>query len=300
MKPKNNTLLIGVIFPGLEKYLNDYCRSINTQNVNDFDILILNDNYPRSFPLRNDNIQIINIKKRMTPAEIRMFAIRNAVENRYKYIVFSDADDFFSKNRIFLSVKKLKKFNFVYNNLILVNESGEMIHQSFYDFFKIKKQYNSYLDIVDRNLFGLSHTSARVENLENLYIPKEIKAVDWWIFSVLLLSNCVGGFIKDTTTFYRQSDINLARINRKIDESLVFLGIKVKKIHYKNLLSFCRDKKISEAAELYSSKLDEIFKLGKYLKDDKFRKIYIEVINKNYNKINNGWWSYILPLKEWK
>ena len=188
MKTNSDTLLIGVIYHEVEKYLSDYCNSIELQDTNDFDVLILNDGYSGIFPLDSSKIHILNIEDRFTPAEIRMRGIRYALENDYKYVVFTDADDCFSSNRISLSKEKLKKNDFVYNKLDLINKNRIVISKSYSTYLKLKDECSSYLDLVDKNLFGLGNTAVRVEKLKSLYIPKEIIAIDWWIFSILLLN----------------------------------------------------------------------------------------------------------------
>jgi hypothetical protein len=57
---------------------------------------------------------------------------------------------------------------------------------------------------------------------------------------------------------------------------------------------------MKEATKIYSKKLEEINTLNKYIQDDSFCRRYIEVINKNYSKIFNGWWSEILPINKWR
>ena len=126
MKRKNNALLIGVIYPKVQKYLADYCMSIKSQDMNKFDILILNDGFIGRFPLKNKSITIIDIKNKLTPAEIRMLGIKYAIENDYKYIIFSDTDDYFYLNRISVSINKLEKYDFVFNELYLNPKRDEV------------------------------------------------------------------------------------------------------------------------------------------------------------------------------
>jgi hypothetical protein len=299
MKNKKDTIIITVIYPAVEKYLSNYCNSILIQDTNDFDILILNDKYIKSFPLKDKRITILNIENNLTPAEIRMLGIKYALNNNYKYIVFSDADDCFSINRISLSKDRLKKYDFVYNNIKLTNETGIIINDLNYSNLKIKEEYNSYLELIGKNIFGFTNTAVKAEKLAKLYIPKEIIAVDWWIFSILLLNKCKGEFIKEAITYYRQHNNNFIGISKKLNKTILHKGIKVKQIHYKNLLIYCEDHKMKEATKIYSKKLEEINTLNKYIQDDSFCKRYIEVINKNYSNIFNGWWSEILSLNEW-
>ena len=300
MKSENNVLLIGVIYPKVEKYLADYCKSIQSQDTNRFDILILNDGFRGAFPLKNRRIAIIDIKSKSTPAEIRMLGIKYAIKNDYEYVIFSDSDDYFSSNRISVSINKLEKYDFVFNELYLINEKKDVIQKSYYHNIIKKIEYENYLEIIDRNLFGLGNTAVKVNTLKDLFIPKEIIAVDWWVFSILLLNKYKGGFIKEAITYYRQHHNNFIGIGNKLNKTILRRGIKVKQIHYENLLKYCEDYKIKEAAEIYCEKLEEIKVLNKYIQDNHFYKKYIEIINENYKEIYSGWWSDILPIKEWR
>lgn len=300
MKRENNTLLIGVIYPKVKKYLADYCESIKSQDINRFDTLILNDGFKGEFPLINKRITIIDIKSKLTPAEIRMLGIKYAIENDYKYVIFSDTDDYFSLNRISASINKLEKYDFVFNELYLVNEKKVITQKSYYNNMIKKIEYTNYLEIIDRNLFGLGNTAVKVNTLKDLFIPKEIIAVDWWVFSILLLNKCKGGFIKEAITYYRQYTNNFIGINKKLNKNILQKGLKTKQIHYKNLLIYCEDYNMKEAKEKYYKKLEEINTLNEYIKDDIFCERYIEIINENYKEIYSGWWSDILPIKEWR
>ena len=300
MKNKNDTLLIGVIYHGIEKYLLEYCNSIKSQDTDNFDTLILNDQFIGRFPLKNNRVTLLNIENKHTPSEIRLLGIRYALNNNYKYIVFSDADDYFSINRISLSKNRLKNNDFAFNNIKLVNEIGMDINNQNYFNLKIKKEYFSYIELIDRNIFGFTNTAVKVNNLKDLYIPKEIIAVDWWLFSVLLLNRCKGGFIKEVISYYRQHNDNFIGISDKLNKTILQKGIKTKQIHYKNLLIYCEDHKMKEATKIYCKKLEEINTLNNYIKDDNFSERYIKIINKNYKKIYSGWWSDILPIKEWR
>ena len=95
-----DTLLLGVIYKGCEKYLCKYKESIEYQDTDDFDVLILNDGCKKASYIDNRRTFIIDVRESLTPAEIRMLGIKYALENKYKYIIFSDADDYFSSNRI--------------------------------------------------------------------------------------------------------------------------------------------------------------------------------------------------------
>jgi len=288
-----------VIYPGVEKYIKDYCNSIKIQDTKDFDILILNDKYNKIFPLNDKRITILNIENNLTPSEIRMLGIKHAINNKYKYIVFSDSDDYFSSNRISISKKKLIKYDFIYNSYVIVDNSGYISNKYCSSYFDIRRTNISISDIIDKNIIGFGNSGVKVKKLDNLHIPKEILAVDWWIYSILLLNSCKGRYISEAVNYYRQHENNLG-ISTNLNKNKLLNGIRVKQIHYKNLLIYCEDHKMKEAIKIYSKKLEEINTLNKYIKDVNFCERYIEIINKNYKEIYSGWWSDILSIKEWR
>jgi hypothetical protein len=294
-------LVMVVIYPGAELYLNDYLESINSQVYKDFQVLVLNDHASKDncnlFP---SNSIIIDFKDNFTPAQIRQQGINFAIDNNYKYLIFTDIDDFFTNNRFYLSLKGLGIHDFVYNELVSVNSDKKILHDNLLSGMHISNIFSNYEDIIHRNFFGLSHTAVNVECLKDLVIPSKIMAVDWWIYTILLLKGKKGGFLANTKTYYRQTGKNFIGFSEGMDENRLFLGIKVKKTHYEFIYKFCVENKFKNAAICYELCLKEINELSKALKDDEFRRKYIMVINKNIDKIYNGWWSEILTLNRWR
>ncbi|GAI25326.1 unnamed protein product, partial [marine sediment metagenome] len=154
-------------------------------------------------------------------------------------------------------------------------------------------------DIIDKNIIGFGNSGVKVKKLDNLYIPKEILAVDWWIYSILLLNSCKGRYISKAINYYRQHENNLGT-STNLNKNKLLNGVRLKQIHYENLLTYCKNHKIKEATKIYYKKLGEINELDKYIQNDSFCRRYIEVINKNFSEIYNGWWSEILPISEWR
>ncbi len=303
MKRKNETILIGVVFPENRSFLSDYFASIKFQDTSEFDILILNDGLKGNFIFNDNRITIINIQEKTTPAKIRMKGIRYALENGYKNLILSDSDDYFSSNRVSVSINELKNNDFVFNELCVVNSKKKIIQRSLYEKFLKHDLQNlqlDYLKIIDRNIFGLGNSSVRTNVLKEMSIPDDIIAVDWWVFSVILLNQSKGSFVNEAITYYRQHENNIVGARNQLNILQLTNGIIVKKIHYKNLFLYCKNHGFKEAEKIYNNKLEEIVDLERFLQDSDFQNNYIKVINENYNSIYNGWWSEILSLEEWK
>jgi hypothetical protein len=296
----SNTILVGCIYPGVEPFLGDFFESIKSQTTQDYDVLIISDNLElKDAQKLPPNTKIIQLKQNITPAQIRLKAIECCKENKYQYIIFTDVDDFFSANRVELSKIDLQNYDFVFNEIDLVDINGHSIRANVLKGINIRNQYNKVNEIIDKNLFGLSNTAVSLNALNELTIPKEIIAVDWWIFTILLLNKQSGKFIEKAKTYYRQTNNNTVGMWQPLDDNRLFKGIEVKTIHYKNVYQYCKEKDIKETM-LFKQKLEQMRILNKEIRNESFRKKYINMVNKNMNDIYKGWWSEIIPLFEWR
>lgn len=275
--------------------------SIQTQTEQNFDLLLLNDHFGEVIYKKLSRYTILmDIEDGITPAEIRFRGISYGVQNKYKRIIFTDTDDYFSDNRIEASIRKLKKYDFVYNEIDLVDSDKNNLQFNYMGRIGIESEYRNISDMVDKNLFGLSNSAIASAELRDIYIPREIIAVDWWIFSILLLKGCKGGFIANAKTYYRQSDQNIVGVRTKLNAKRLQIGVKVKLIHYKNIINYCNQSKLEKEKEIYNAKLEEMIELNEGITNSPFRRKYIDVINRNYDDIFRGWWSEILPIGEWE
>jgi len=292
----SNTIIIGCIYPEVEPFLSDFFESIKSQTIQDYDLLIISDNLElkdyQKLPL---DTKIILISQNSTPAQIRLKGIEYCKENRYQYLIFTDTDDFFSANRVEVSKIGLQKYDFVFNEIDLVDINGHSIRANVLKGINIRNQYNKVDEIIDKNLFGLSNTAVSLNALNDLTIPKEIIAVDWWIFTILLLNRRAGKFIEKAKTYYRQTNNNTVGMWKPLDDNRLFKGIEVKTIHYKNVYQYCKEKDLKETM-LFKKKLDQMRILNEEIRKKPFKKKYIDMVNKKMNKIYKGWWSEIIPL----
>lgn len=290
-------LVFGVIYKGVEKYLDDYFNSLNKQTYTCFDILIIEDglNLPQKYCRKNLIIQ--KSKKRNTTADIRFGAIEYAKNNKYDILIFTDCDDFFSENRVERSIQSLKEADFCVNKLIPIDETGRMIDGI--DVIKVPHQLD-IIEVLNTNFFGMSNSAINIYSLpKKLYVPSEIVAVDWWFYTILLLNHRKYIYDEMVITFYRQHDKNTVGMTSSLDKKKLLRGISVKIIHYMCLLEYCEKLGLMDYASLLKKRIFEINELKTKVQDERFIENYITIINNNYDKIKTGWWSEILPLNEW-
>lgn len=299
---KNNAVVLGFIYPGVENYLDDYFSSLSQQSTKCFDIYIYNDGFDNNLlehfitRYKDLNIRVIRIENKLTPAEIREIAITDHVD-KYNYMIFSDTDDYFSTNRVEQSINALQNFDFCYNDIYLVDNFGVNYTQNSY--FRNKEHPNmitQYEPLLDKNFCGLSNTAINLKtvNLKSLKIPPELIAVDWWIFSILTINDYCGCFLSDAFTYYRQHDLNTVGGLNYLNEKQLLRGIKIKKDHYKLLLRYCSSKYNYMIQEEYGNieQLDEIIS-----GNNTILKNYLFNVNKEDKEYL--WWENIKLNRRW-
>lgn len=296
MKLTENTVaVLGVLYPGIEDYIDDYFFSLKSQTYIDYDIWIFNDGLDKELvKMYKDkynqlNIYLKDLDDGYTPAEIRELAIK-MIKDKYEYLIFTDADDYFSSNRIEESIKKLQDYDFCYNDMILVNNKGDRFIKNTY--FQNKDNpiiVNDFNQLVNKNFCGLSNTAInlRTINLDFLYIPKSLIAVDWWVFSLLLIKGYVGCFLNNAFTYYRQHETNTVGGLCKVNEKQLLRGLYVKKEQYKLLLEHYP----SKFDLIIKEELNEVLILEKKINERTYLEDYITHINSENKEFM--WWENI-------
>ena len=193
------------IFPMKDKYLLDFFNSLVEQSYKFFDIVVVNDGYEKFRKIREkyNNLTIIELPCTSTPAKNREYGINYCLDKKYDILIFGDSDDYFSNNRVALSMKYLETHDIVVNDLTLFNEQGVYINK----YISNRLDNNSEVDyqfIQDKNIFGLSNTAVNLNILKRVFFDKEMKIVDWFLFKQLLESGNKAIFTNKIITFYRQ------------------------------------------------------------------------------------------------
>jgi len=274
------------IYPEGIRFLNDFlnCYSDSTVKIK---LLLFNDGvkieylYDELKKYRALDYQIIEAKS-PSPALVRKKSISYFLENNFEKIIFADIDDTFSKNRIEMSLNGLEISDFVYNNIRLVDKNLKLTDNTFFlSENVIPKKIYSYKQILIKNFLGFSNTAVNVKILKDIEIPPDIIAVDWWLYSVLLLKNYEGIFIDDTFTNYRQHSKNLIGANKEINIETLKYQLSIVKKHFYHL-----DKKykVKEFKNYYE-------KITNLVNNEKEITLLLDKINQgNWNSL---WWEWL-------
>jgi len=286
------TAVLGVVYKDVLNYFDDYLRTLNNQDCKDFDLFLFLDGTSIDETLifcKKYNLNVIPISnnKIHTPAEIRSYAINFIIEQGYNRLVFSDTDDFIDPNRISKSLEVLNNFDFCFNNIKMVDSSGELLDD--YQFYNdnFAEDVNNIDFLLDKNFIGLCNSALNLDkiDLSNFVVNKDIIAFDWFLFTFLLENGYSGKFIDDTTTYYRQYSNNIAGSRKVFDIKKIFSDINIAKAHYKYCLDVFKN-------ECFSKKLDELCSLEKSLFDSsEFQEQYLQLLNLNTKK--TYWWEHL-------
>ena len=226
------------VFEANKDFLFDFFTSLKNQTYNKFDLIIVNDGYDGFHEIKlvfSKYINIIELKYSNTPIKNREYGINYCIENNYEIIIFGDSDDYFENNRVDKSISLLNKYDIVVNELNLFYENGFTVEKYFSKRIK-NNDLIKFEFVIDKNIFGLSNTAIKLNDIRNLSLPDNLIAVDWYIFSLLLMNGKKAVFTNETVSYYRQHEQNIIGL-KKHDRNSLNKVVKVKHNHYKALNS---------------------------------------------------------------
>lgn len=252
----NSIAFLTTIFPQNEKFLKYFLDSLSAQTYKDFDLVIVNDsfknlNYYKDLYL---DLNIININSSGTPAKNKEVGINYCIEKNYDILIFGDSDDYFKNNRVEKSIKILNQADIVVNDLSLFNE--HTVYNKRYLSNRVKNhEIIKFEFIKNKNIFGFSNSAIRLFNQKKIFIPNHLVAVDWYIFSNLLLKGYKAVFTDETISFYRQYEQNIIGL-KQLDEKS-FNKVRNIKIKHFKALSINGNQFDNELKSLYSLNFDK-------------------------------------------
>lgn len=246
-----------VIYDAALPYLRSFLDSLMGQQYHDFIVLLINDGVERSYinsifsnyyPL---DVVIRDVDGHLPPERIRTKLIAETKEQGCEYLVFCDADDWCSDDRIEQSIYQIKRSraDFVYNEIL--SGDGKSIFPS------LPINTVSAEDIIDYNFLGLSNTTIRVENLDYSFIYSLNKCpshvFDWYLFSRMLLDGAKGCFVEGVYSYYRIHENNFVGVPH-MSRNMVSKEVEVKTKHYDALKPYNK---------VYG-KYEDAYKCGRY------------------------------------
>ena len=199
-----NTVFVTFVYPGSETRLPNMFRSLNEQSDYDFDILIFNDGLQNinkiceQYLIKHAEIETVT----GTISKIRALGLRQLKSRGYENVIFGDADDSFARNRVEVSKNLLQSYDLVVNEIDVHSMSlGQVLPR----YFQKRIPANTRFDfeaIRECNFIGFTNSSVRASKIPIIDFPDHITALDWALFSTLLLQGSTAFFTSETTTSY--------------------------------------------------------------------------------------------------
>jgi hypothetical protein len=200
------------IYPGVEKYLADWFRSVCGQTDHDFQLWVGLDttSVESAKYAMGGELDAIWVSGQVgdTPATIRQRALSRIVED-HDAVVLVDSDDILHSSRIATARAMLRENDLVGCALRLVDEEGSSMDVTF-----TLPPNTAPEDVFPRNnVFGLSNTALRSNALRRcLPIPAEAILVDWFLSTRAWLLGARLAFGAKVEMDYRQHRANTARV----------------------------------------------------------------------------------------
>ena len=82
------------------------------------------------------------------------------------------------------------------------------------------------------NFVGLGCSAIRSETIKDINIPSDIIAIDWYLFTILLLKGFNGKMVNNASVYYRQHLNNTVGGMQRLDSKRLFKGVHIKEKHY--------------------------------------------------------------------
>ncbi|MFW3412507.1 hypothetical protein ACN9J3_07200 [Aliarcobacter butzleri] len=297
----SKTLYSTVIYPcdNFDIFIKDYLVSVFNQTRRDFDLLLLLDNveiekvekYLDEYNKVNKKIIIRNFKEDYTPIELRKKQIDLAYEMKFDTLILSDFDENVALNRVEEVIKNIDEYAFAFNDFYIVDQNlKKLSKKSFFKSRKVPKEVTSYKDILKFNFIGLGSIALNLKefNYIDMEFPKNIKALDWYIATRVLLSGSKGISLHNTYANYRQHESSFIGFDFKLNKEKLDQGLAIKLVHYNSLIDY---------NSIFKDLYDEMIELKEYFQDNGIDE-YIELVNTKFDTSEFCWWENIKTKKE--
>jgi hypothetical protein len=284
--------LYTTIYPGVEKYLADWYRSLQEQTDQDYQLWIgldLLDIAAATDAMGGKPEAIwVSAPHGDTPAQVRQRVFAQIVE-QHDGVILVDSDDVLHSSRVEAARAALQTRELVGCALRLVNNKGKDMGMT----FSIPPQTDPQDVLPRNNVFGLSNTAFRSDLLRKcLPIPANIAMVDWFLATKAWLYGADIVFDETVRMDYRQHDANMARVRPPFSVEQVISDTNVVRHHFDILLNSIVGESIPERhAKIVHVAADvELFYQNIVLHPEKLNRY-----TQSLNEVNPAplWWACV-------
>ena len=229
---RNDTALYTTFYPGVERYLHAWWKSVQAQTDREFDIWIgldaMNSEDAEAAMGARVKANWLPFGSGSTPANIRQEAFA-LLTQQYKSIVLVDADDVLCPTRVEAGRQALSKAGVGGCALRLIDDKGSDLGGVFAP--RRAMQWETFL--IRHNVFGLSNTAYRAEVLRQcLPLPANCILIDWLLATRAWALGEDLSFDYTPRMFYRQHANNTAGVLAPFTEAQVLVACSRVLSHY--------------------------------------------------------------------
>ena len=239
-KIQNKVAIFCVLSDSTKKYFNDFVQSLTQQTYQNFQLFIYND-CEKSFTVNKYNKLLLNSpivlrdKKIKKYNKNRIYLMNKIYKMNFIYIIFSDCDDIFSKNRVETCIKYLRTNSIVFNQIQFLHKSRKPENKSL---LNITKKYISFKDNFFGNNIGFGNSAIKLDKkiLKIFNTIPDILTHDWYFYNFLFSLGFKARFLKNVITYYRLHENSLSFSRYKNSLELFKMSVSVQLKLYESLI----------------------------------------------------------------
>jgi hypothetical protein len=277
----HENILITYCYPGCEKYLKTFIKSINKQLYKKFLLVFFCNNFRiKKKYLSEIQVPYNQFLYKGSATSMRVNSLTKIIKLKPKKIIFADIDDLMDNKRSKIIFYLLDKNSIVFNDLDLNYVGLNKLKKNYLSkFFKNEEKIN-YKNLLEENLMGMSNSGMTIkvlkENINKIITKKKIIVFDWYFWSKLLQHE-YAVFTNNTSTKYNIFLNSKNKIPPSLDVKALKNLLNVKKNFYYLM---------STEKEIYKTKYFVYKKFLRYINEN--RKVSFKNLL-NYKL--KFWWS---------
>ncbi len=235
--PRTALALYTTVYPGVERYVTEWYKSVCEQTDRDFELWIGLDELERESVQQLLGVDVkanwIEGAPGDSPAQVREKALAMIV-NVASEVVLVDSDDLLHPTRVAAARLALQTSDLAGCALRLVGQQGEDLESIF-----TLPSHRRPDDVLPRNnVFGFSNSAYRVELLKRILpIPADAVLVDWFMSTRAWLLDTKLSFDCEPRMDYRQHPQNMALVRLPFSSDQVIRATALVSGHFKLVLA---------------------------------------------------------------
>ena len=285
-------VLVTYTYPGAEKWIPAFVRSVLKQTSQNFDVIAFQDevDYSPYFSKLNSFKSVV-LNGCASPFEVRKVSLNQLKKiGADRVIVFADIDDELSKDRIKITLERFVEpdVGLLVSNFETIDSTGSVLEPSYWgERLPLKFTAN---EILDFNFCGFGNVAIRPVLIQENIPSAPLIASDWFFFYGLLKDSGIVAHGDDRAMIrYRQHSENESGLGLIAPEKLS-KALDVVILHFKAL-----NNRYSEG--IYAERVNELSKLKVIFQNEEQ---FLETFDKVSKMIpkHRFWWEEINYLRK--